>query len=205
MTIKVIIFDLGKVLFDYDLNIISKSFLPYAQKKEALKNINNFIKENDDFFSKYEKGQISSLDFYKGLSKIVDLDIDYEHFCDLWNNIFTPITEMISFIPILHKKYRLAILSNTNDLHYEFLKKLYPDCFKNFDDFFLSYKMNLKKPENEIYNKVIEDCNVQPQEIFFTDDLDVNVNAAKKCGINAFVFKNLERLKKDFVSVGIEI
>ena len=205
MTIKVIIFDLGKVLFDYDLNIISKSFLPYAQKKETLKDINNFIKDNDAFFSKYEKGQISSLDFYKGLSKIVDLNIDYEHFCNLWNNIFTPITEMISFIPILHEKYRLAILSNTNDLHYEFLKRLYPDCFKSFDDFFLSYKMNSKKPEKEIYNKVIDYYNFQPQEIFFTDDLAVNINAAKQSGINAFVFKNKEKLKKDLLSVGIEI
>lgn len=205
MTIKVIIFDLGKVLFDYDLNIISKSFLPYAQKKEFLKDINNFMKDNDAFFSRYEKGQISSLSFYEGLSKIVDLNIDYEHFCDLWNNIFTPITEMVSFIPLLHEKYRLAVLSNTNDLHYEFLKKICPKVFECFDDLFLSYKMNLRKPETEIYNKVIEYCKVKPQDIFFTDDLEVNVNAAKKCGINAFVFKNLEKLKNDFLSVGIEI
>lgn len=205
MSIKVIIFDLGRVLFDYDLNLISNAFIPYAQKKEDLKNINKFMMQNDEIFSKYEKGKISSKDFYKNLSEIAELDVDYEKFCNLWNNIFTPIQNMLDFVPKLNKKYRLAILSNTNELHYDFLEKAYPELFGNFSDFFLSYKMNLRKPEEEIYKQVIDCYKLKSDELFFTDDLDINVDAAKKAGINAFAFKNLEKLKKDLLTLGVEI
>lgn len=205
MSIKVIIFDLGKVLFDYDLNLISSAFLPYAQKKESLQDIKKFMADNNDLFCKYEKGQISSADFYKSLSDVAGLDISYDKFCNLWNNIFEPIENMISFVSLLHGKYRLAVLSNTNELHYEFLEKLYGKFLKNFDDFFLSYKMNLRKPEEEIYKKVIEYYGCNAKELFFTDDLSVNINAAKKCGINGFVFENLEKLKNDFLVAGIKI
>ena len=205
MSIKVIVFDLGKVLFDYDLNLISNAFIPYAQKKEDLKDINKFMMSNDEFFSKYEKGKISSEDFYNELSEIAGLNVDYEKFCNLWNNIFTPIQNMLNFIPKLNKKYRLAILSNTNELHYEFLETLYPDLFKNFNDFFLSYRMTLRKPEKEIYKQVIDYYELKAKELFFTDDLDINVIAAKKAGINAFVFKNLEKLKKDLSMHGVKV
>lgn len=205
MNIKVIIFDLGKVLFDYDLNLISNAFIPYAQKKEDLKNINRFMMQNDEIFSKYEKGKISSKDFYSELSEIVGLKVDYEKFCNLWNNIFTPIEDMIAFVPKLTKKYRLALLSNTNELHYEFLERLYPELFKNFNDFFLSYRMRLRKPEKEIYKQVIDYYELKANELFFTDDLDINVISAKKTGINAFVFKNLEKLKKDLSMHGVKV
>lgn len=205
MNIKVIIFDLGKVLFDYDLNLISNAFLPYSQKKEDLKDITKFMMKNDELFSKYEKGRISSKDFYNELSEVAVLNVDYGKFCDLWNNIFTPINDMLSFVSVLKEKYRLAILSNTNELHYEFLEKLHPELFKNFNDFFLSYKMSLRKPEKQIYEQVIDYYKLNPNELFFTDDLDINVNAAKKAGINAFVFKNLEKLKKDLSINGVKV
>ncbi len=205
MSIKVIIFDLGKVLFDYDLNLISNAFLPYAQKKEDLENINKFMIQNDEIFSKYEKGKISSIDFYNRLSEIAGLNVDYEKFCGLWNNIFTPMKDMFSFIPMLKQKYRLAILSNTNELHYEFLENLYPELFNNFSDFFLSYKMNLRKPEKQIYNSVIDYYKLKPNELFFTDDLSININAAKDTGINAFVFKDLKKLKANLLSLGVEV
>ena len=205
MSIKVIIFDLGKVLFDYDLNLISNAFLPYAQKKEDLKDIHNFMIKNDEIFSKYEKGRLSSKDFYNDLSEVAGLNVDYKKFCVLWNNIFTPIKDMFPFVSILSNKYRLAILSNTNELHYEFLETLYPNLFRNFSDFFLSYKMNLRKPEKEIYKQVIDYYKLKPNELFFTDDLNINISAAKNVGINAFVFEDLKKLKADLLSLNIEV
>jgi putative hydrolase of the HAD superfamily len=73
------------------------------------------------------------------------------------------------------------------DLFY-FLKKGYPQVFSLFNKFFLSYEMHLRKPEHEIFKQVIKHYNVAPSEIFFTDDIEENIKAARINGINARLF-----------------
>ena len=70
----------------------------------------------------YEKGQISSVDFYKKIINILSLkNLSFEKFSFIWNDIFSPIKETIELINSLSKNYELAILSNTNQLHFDYL------------------------------------------------------------------------------------
>ena len=103
------------------------------------------------------------------------------------------------------KKYELALLSNTNELHFDYLYKDYSDFFKNFKKLHLSYLMNLRKPDIEIYNEVLKYHNIKPENMFFTDDNQENIDAAKKAGIRAYTFKNVIKLKQDLADFGIEI
>ncbi|MBO7611223.1 MAG: HAD family phosphatase [Elusimicrobia bacterium] len=206
MSGKVIIFDLGKVIFDYDLNIISKSLSEYSPKKELFEDIDAFIYTHKDLFFTYEKGLISSSDFYKEFLKLVEIkDLPYDKFCDIWNDIFTPIQDVMDLVISLAHRYELALLSNTNELHFDYLYKKYSDFFMNFKKLHLSHIMNARKPDAEIYEQVLKYHNVEPQNMFFTDDNKENVYAAMAMGIKAFSFKNIIKLRQDLECFGIEV
>jgi putative hydrolase of the HAD superfamily len=196
MSAKIIIFDLGNVIFKFDLMKFIKS---YSQRipDHKITDFNKLIPTYSEFAYSYEKGNISSFDFYDTLAKRTHYKGIYNEFVIQWNNIFEPMPETIELIAKLASKYRLAILSNTNELHFDYLKNRYPDIFALFNDFFLSYKMHLRKPEDEIYQQVIHDCNVLPSEIFFTDDIEKNIKAAERNGIKAYLFtKTYELIRK---------
>jgi putative hydrolase of the HAD superfamily len=206
MSEKVIVFDLGKVIFDYDLNIISKSLSEYSHEKALFENMEQFVITHIDIFAKYEKGLISSQDFYKSMVNMLKLEnLSFDKFSDIWNNIFTPIQDVMDLVISLAHRYELALLSNTNELHFDYLYKKYSDFFMNFKKMHLSYIMNARKPESEIYEQVLKYHNVEPHNMFFTDDNKENVYAAMAMGIKAFSFKNIIKLRQDLECFGIEV
>jgi len=202
MPIEVIVFDLGKVIFDFDLSKLSND-LSHSSTKNC-HDINNILLNHWEIVAQYEKGQVSSQRFYEMFIKSLELKMPYDQFCDLWNNIFTPFNDVISFLGLLSKKHDLSLLSNTNDLHFEFLKNKYPQVFQYFTNYHLSYRMNARKPDSEIYQKVIDFYDIEPNKIFFTDDLDINVETAKQLKISAFKFEGLLKLKHDLTLVGVK-
>ncbi len=195
MSTKVVVFDLGKVIFDFDL---LKFIVNYAKKTPVHKaaDFKKLILEYSDLAASYEKGTISSLEFYESLSGHTHYSGSYNEFCAIWNNIFEPLSETISLFPGLLKKYHLAILSNTNELHFEYLKNKYPQIFSHFGKIFLSYEMKMRKPDDEIFRKVIEYYKVLPEEIFFIDDIEANVKAAENNGLKAHRFTSSKDLAK---------
>jgi len=204
-SIEVIIFDLGKVIFDYDLEILVKAFADNSTDKKNFCDISDFLHLNDELFFGYEKGEISSKELYEKVKNILYLNVDYNKFCYIWNNIFTPNKDVISFIEKLSAKYPVSLLSNTNDLHFNFIKQNYESFFKKFKALHVSHLMGCRKPDKEIYQKVINFYNIKPEKLFFTDDLDINVKAARKEGINAFTFTGLENLKQSLLSLGVSL
>ncbi len=202
MAIEVILFDLGKVLFDFDLNKLASDFAASSSTKNYAQ-ISNMLANHWEFIAEYEKGQISSENFYRTMAKTLDLKMSCIEFSQSWNNIFTPCPEVIEFAKCLSSKYNLGILSNTNDLHFEFLKNKYPQVFESFKNHHLSYKMNARKPEKEIYQKVINFYNIPAEKIFFTDDLDKNIKPAKELKISAFTFDSLSGLKQNLNLSGV--
>lgn len=197
---KVIIFDLGKVIFDYSIEKMAKGFLAYS------------IEEKPDFTSiypatyLYEKGQISSREYYGEVVKLLRLkNLSFEKFSKIWNEIFTANEDVIEIIKEISKKNTIALLSNTNELHFEYLYNLNKDFFdKCFKKLHVSYLMNARKPEPEIYKQVIDFHKVPAENLFFTDDVADNIKVAKAEGINAFLFEGADKLKKDLKSFGIE-
>ncbi|WP_413853184.1 HAD family hydrolase [Candidatus Ruminimicrobium bovinum] len=202
-SVEVIIFDLGKVIFDYDLEILAKAFRENSTNAEKFCSADEFIHLNDELFFAYEKGEISSPELYEQVKKLLNLKLDYKKFCDVWNNIFTANKDVMDFICELSKKYNVSLLSNTNDLHFNFIKQNNEDFFKNFKALHVSHLMHCRKPEKQIYQKVINFYNIKPEKLFFTDDLDINIQAARKEGISAYKFTGLKNLKENLISSGV--
>lgn len=145
---KFIIFDLGNVVFKFDLLKFAKV---YVKKTPNYKKISSFdallTPACLEIAHLYEKGNISSLDFYDKLAKETQYTGTYNEFTISWNNIFELIPETLDVIASLSNKYQLGILSNTNKLHFNFLQERYPQVFSLFDQIFLSHELHLRKPE----------------------------------------------------------
>ena len=137
MFIKIIVFDLGNVIFKFDLMKFIKAYIQRIPDHK-ITDFNKLIPAYSEFAYSYEKGNISSFDFYDILVKRTQYLGTYNEFVFQWNNIFEPMPETIELIAVLASKYKLAILSNTNELHFDYLKDRYPEAFALFNDFFLT-------------------------------------------------------------------
>jgi putative hydrolase of the HAD superfamily len=144
-------------------------------------------------------------DFFASVSRTLDLQISFEQFVLIWNQIFFLSEDNKSVYvlgKVLKKNYRLALLSNINVLHFDYLKLNFP-VFDIFSDIFASCEMGFIKPEPEIYFKVISSLGVLPEEIFYVDDRAELIEAASRLGIRGFIFKGITQLKADLESCGI--
>ncbi|MCL2335644.1 MAG: HAD family phosphatase [Endomicrobia bacterium] len=205
MSVKIIVFDLGNVIFKYDLGKFIDAYSKKTPdgKKES---IGNIILEYSDLAFAYEKGGISTQDFYKALARETHYTGTYDEFCLIWNDIFQPPdTEITEILNSLSGKYKLGMLSNTNEQHIGYLKSKYPDIFALFGKEHLSHEMHMRKPDDEIYREVIKYYGLKPNEIFFTDDVQQNVAAAQRNGIAARLFVSAQDLRLGLKEAGVEI
>lgn len=194
--IKVILFDLGKVLVDFDHKRATQRISAFCHKTPI--EIYNLFFESSVTID-FEAGKITPEKFYQAVKDMLDLKLSYESFIPIWNDIFflSPKNRLVfKLVNTLRANYKTALLSNINILHYQHIKKNFP-VFGVFNKVFLSFELGLIKPDKKIYSKVIEDLKVNPQEIFYTDDRSELVESAKSLGIKASVFVNFEQLIND--------
>lgn len=196
-----IIFDLGRVLIPFDFDrayarMTARCGLTTEQIRERLRAAG--------IVPEYESGRIESRDFVAQVGKLLDISLGYDEFCEIWSYIFLPETLVPeSFIQSLHRRYRLVLLSNTNDIHYTMLEQRYP-ILGHFDAYTLSHKVGAMKPEPEIYADAVGKAQCAPGECFFTDDMPEYVEGARRFGIDAVRFEGYERLQQAMRDRGIE-
>jgi len=197
--IKTLIFDFGDVFINLDkegtiqksIQLLGKDIITEAKRS----NNQDLFKINDA----YEKGKISTqqfLTFYKGLAhNINESDIIF-----LWNSLIKDFPlHRLKFIENITNTtpFKTILLSNTNELHINYIKEnvSFYDTFKScFDAFYLSYEMGLRKPDNEIFQYVLTENNLNAKECLFIDDTKENTIAASKLGINIW---NINPKKED--------
>ncbi len=202
--VKAIIFDLGNVLINFDHRIAVKKISPLCAKTEE--EIFNFFFDSP-LTGLFEEGRIEPREFFSQVKKTLKLNIDYADFLPVWNEIFFLTDSNRSVYKLakaLRKNYRLALLSNINALHFDYLKDNFP-VFDPFHNLLLSFQMKLKKPAAQIYEKALATLAAAPQETFYTDDRPELIESARDIGIRGFVFRGVEQLKNDLMAAGIEI
>ncbi len=192
--IKTIIFDLGKVIVPFELDNQMKILeavcdLSHTEIREKI-----FAAAELRLF---ETGKISAEDLFQALKTLLGLRIKFDEFVTAWNSIFL-LEPIISedFIEKLSKKYRLIILSDTNELHFNFIKQNFP-ILQFFDDFVLSYEVGFVKPSPEMFRAAVEKANCAADECLFTDDREGNISGALKFGINAILFTSALQFVND--------
>jgi len=201
-TSKVIVFDLGNVLIPFDYSIAVQRL------NKIEKNLGNtflkFLKENYELHRSFERGDLTKETFTSIMCNALENKIDEETFCKIYSEIFTVNENVVSLLPRLKKNYKLALLSNTNEIHKKYGWERY-SFLQHFDKLILSHEVNAVKPEEKIY-KTVEACTkLLPQEHLFIDDVLEYVNGAKKSGWDGIQFIGYENLVEELKNRGIKI
>ena len=197
--IRTIVFDLGKVLLDFNIRLISERLARYCRSTPD--EIHRMI-----FMSPLEKqidqGAIDPHDFFDVLKERLSLRMKYEDFVPVWCDIFTEIPGMKGLIDRLAGNYPLALLSNTNQLHFDYILNQYP-FVRNFDHSFLSFRLKESKPSPAIYRAVIDGTGLSPRDLFYFDDIAEYVNGARHAGIPAVRFESAAQAARRLGEGGI--
>ncbi|WP_372755256.1 HAD family hydrolase [Mariniflexile sp.] len=182
--IKTIIFDFGNIFINLDIEGAIKHTFKVLE-------IDNFSEEMLAFHNLYEQGLISTEEFIEFYSENFP-KLSTEELISIWNYMLKDFPEYrLEFIQQLKKdgKYKLILLSNTNELHINWIKEHVPfyEAFKkSFDAFYLSHEINLRKPDNQIFEFVLTQNNLKAADCLFIDDNEFNCKTSKALGINTW-------------------
>ena len=192
MSIKNIVFDLGRVLIKFE----PKEYIEGNVPEEKREDFYNGIFGSTEWLM-LDRGTLSYEDAKKifkervpGVDKQIDRLFDTNLF-----EILQPIEENVKLLPELKKKYNLYILSNFHQPAFEHIFKKY-DFFRLFDGHTVSCYYYLLKPEKEIYDTLIEKFNLIPEETVFIDDTKVNIEACEKEGIRGIHLPDYTELEQ---------
>lgn len=196
---RAVIFDLGKVLIQFDFKRgyrALEGLCPYlaAEIPRRLAGI--------DLVQRFETGLIEPREFVAEICRFLRLRVDYEEFCRLWSTIFAEPLVPEDMLAGLAARYRLLLLSNTNAIHFAMIRENYP-ILRHFHDLVLSYEVKAMKPQREIFAAALERAGCRPGECFYTDDIAAYVEAARGLGIDAVQFESAAQLQREMSVRGI--
>jgi len=199
--IKAIAFDFGNVICTVDIPAFLSDLSRYtAKSSEEMYDL--IFKSN--LPEKYESGLISSDEFYKKISEMCDLSISRAQFIEIFKAFFIPIRTNIDLLKKLKKHYTIALLSNTNEWHFEHVIKK-SEVFKLFDVVTVSHHVKEIKPGERIYRDLLKKLGLEPQECVFIDDMKPNVDAACAMGINGIQYTTHEELLKALSKLNVAV
>lgn len=189
--IDTLIFDFGDVF----INLNKKATQDGLEKL----GLTQWTPEMVDLNTRYETGQVTTDQFlssYQGWFH----DVDQETLKHIWNAILLDFpNHRLEFLKNLREKgsYQLILLSNTNEMHISWIEKhidSYSEFKAQFDQFYLSHEIKLRKPNQDIYEFVLEQNQLNPETCLFIDDTKENTLTASQMGIHTW---NISPEKED--------
>jgi glucose-1-phosphatase len=151
-----------------------------------------------------ELGSVSFHDFYEFLREKAGYRGSEQDLHALWSDFFDgPIPGMESLLDRVRQRYRLAFLSNSNEVHAEAIPRKFATLFQNDDRFIFSHRFKCAKPDPEMFQRALEVIGTLPQHVAFVDDNVDNVMAARSVGINAYHFRDAFSLARELESEGL--
>jgi putative hydrolase of the HAD superfamily len=198
-SIEVILFDLGNVILPFNHYQIAEKLSRFSQKKEfqdPQRVFSYFFDFAKGAVNGYETGKVSSFEFFNFLKERFDLQISFEKFIPIWNDIFIEDHEVSEIILSLKGKWKLGLLSNTNPLHFDYILSKFP-IVRAFEKWILSHEVGFKKPDVEIFQRAMKWASVEPEKILLIDDMKKHVEVAVSLEMQGIHFISAPRLKKE--------
>ncbi len=196
MPYKTIIFDFGGVILNIDFGLTHSAFQRLGGGDLDKKFSQT---QQSGFFDDFEKGKISPQQFRVKIKKLLDFDVSDDNLNAAWNKMLLDIPKQrVDWILKLKEKYQCVLLSNTNQIHYDFYRENLElvHGYKKFSDLFhktyFSHKIGMRKPDANIYDYVLKELSQEPSEVLFIDDTQKNIDAAKALGWNTILWENKE-------------
>ena len=198
--IRVLLFDLGNVLLPFDHLRAVRALTPYARRLPDL--YQSFFES--PLQALHDEGKLSGREFYERIRQEYGLTLPYEQFMPCWNEIFWEDPAMTALVHRLGPQYRLVGISNTNRLHFDYVRRRYP-VVREIATWIVSYEVGARKPDPRIYQRAIEASGVSPAEILYVDDRLDLVEAGRALGLNAQPFISAQRLGAQLADVGVQV
>ncbi|MGZ3718349.1 MAG: HAD family hydrolase [Bdellovibrionota bacterium] len=200
---RIPLFDLGNVIVKVD-------FAPFLSWLTAQSRDQNAAKAaavlHSSLFFDFEFGSIGRAEFARRLATLYGADFTQsqleEQFCGIFPGEVTGMVELLEELAAAGPVY---CLSNTNEVHLEYLRREHPRVLRSFTRVFASHELGSRKPYPGIYVGVAQALAVPPSQILFFDDIAANVAGALKAGLEAHVITEASQardLLKDNSSSG---
>lgn len=198
--IRAFLFDIGNVLLKFDFSIALRKLAQQGEVHDPVE----VMARLDQIKLGYEDGQMDRAAFLRGAFDVLRYRGTEAEFVAAWEDIFTPNEPMVALVEKLHGRFPLYLLSNTSDIHREYVFRRYP-FFHRFTAGAYSYEAKASKPGREIYEIAQRQLGMEPASTFFIDDLLPNIEAARALGFNAhhYHYDQHEALLQQLANVGV--
>jgi HAD superfamily hydrolase (TIGR01509 family) len=186
---KSLLFDLGNVLLPIDLDKTYQAFADLSTRF-GFEEVKQLITQNS-LWREYEAGLQSSSEFRDFLKLQLALHCSDEQFDKAFSALLLDFhAGIFDWLQNLTNHYSIYLLSNTSKIHAEIFTNISlgpnnESLFVLFDQIFYSFEIGLVKPNPEIYQHVLNELNILPNDLLFFDDNESNILAAQKLGIDA--------------------
>jgi FMN phosphatase YigB (HAD superfamily) len=194
---KVVVFDLGKVLLDFDYGIAARKIA--SRGRLSADDIKRFI-DNSPLLFQFETGLLTLAQFFEQVCSGTGYSGELGEFCSFFADIFAPIPAMVELQSLLRRSGTPTfIFSNTNELAIGHIRRNFP-FFTNFDGYVLSYEHGAMKPDPKLYQVVEAQTGRRGAEILYLDDRPENVDAGKRQGWRVILHESPEKTLQLFES-----
>ncbi len=148
-----------------------------------------------------ERGAVSFFEFYEHLCENAGYRASIRDFHAVWSDFFDgPIPGVEDLLQCVREKYRVAFLSNSNEVHADLIPRRFSALFQKDDRFVFSHRFHVAKPDPEMFRRALEVIGALPQHVVFIDDLSENVLSARTIGIRSFQFTDADTLVKELTA-----
>jgi HAD superfamily hydrolase (TIGR01509 family) len=186
---SVVVFDLGKVLLDFDYGIAGRKFA--KRGKMSFEQLAHLLTQST-LLGRYETGALTTQQFYDEIRLASGFAGNLEEFAEYFSDIFFPIQPMIDLQAALRRNaVPTYVFSNTNELAVVHIRKVFP-FFHNFDGHILSYEHGAMKPDAKLYEVVESKAARRAADILYFDDRPENVAAGAARGWQAVLQESPE-------------
>lgn len=179
-----IIFDLGGVLYGVDYIAVEQALSALQDSTAGEVPVYSRFTQ-PDCVTLYETGRLSNPEFREAMRQAFSIRADDDTLDTAWCAILSGVYEgRVQLLQQLRNRYRIVLLSNTNDIHLRAVRNECPELLEVFEQCFYSHEMKLRKPEPAIFEQVIATMGFLPERTLFLDDSPQHLRAAETLGIH---------------------
>jgi HAD superfamily hydrolase (TIGR01509 family) len=197
---KAVVFDLGKVLVDFDYSIAARRIA--SRGNMTIGEIAQYINQSP-IFVQYESGQVTTEQFYAEIRRVTGFRGDLAEFSECFADIFVAVEPMVQLQAALRRQGLTAYaFSNTNELAAEHIKRSFP-FYANFDGYILSYEHRAMKPDAKLYEVVERESGRRNADLLYLDDRPENIMAGAARGWQVILHETSEQSRAAVQKVGL--
>lgn len=200
--IQAIVFDFGKVICTFDLQHLVRNLARASGVAPAT--IQTHLSAVGRLAVRYESGRLTSDAFFSEVRVLTGIQISRDDFREAYCDIFSPISTTFELIRSLKPRYKLGLVSNTSEWHFEYgIKPV--EIFPLFDTVTLSFQVGAMKPAAAVYEDALRKLGLPASMCIYIDDILDNVDAARGMGFYAIHYTTHDALVASLRAYGVVV